>query len=104
MKVGAVIFKEESLCFGSLILPNIGALIVRIGSWVYYTIIIIRNHQNSIGNYQGPFFTFIPPFRPRVGKNTKRRRLSALALRQHCDDGWSLLELNTCNRVLRFRV
>ena len=68
MKVGAVIFKEESLCFGSLILPNIGALIVRIGSWVYYTIIIIRNHQNSIGNYQGPFFTFIPPFRPRVGK------------------------------------
>ena len=34
---------------------NLGALIIRIGFWgpLYY-ILIIRNHQNSIGNYFGP--------------------------------------------------
>ena len=31
---------------------NIGALIIRIGFWgAYHTIVIIRNPQNSIGNY-----------------------------------------------------
>ena len=35
---------------------NIGALRTRIGFWEkYYTIIIIRNTQNSIGNYLGPY-------------------------------------------------
>ena len=28
----------------------LGALIVRIGFWGYYTVIITRNPQNSIGN------------------------------------------------------
>ena len=36
-------------------LCNIEALIMRIGFWGHYTIIIIRNHENSIGNYFGPY-------------------------------------------------
>ena len=33
----------------------IGALIIRIGVFgAHYTIIVIRNPQNSIGNYLGP--------------------------------------------------
>ena len=35
-------------------MPNIGALIIR-GFWDHYTIIIIRNIQNSIGNHLGPY-------------------------------------------------
>ena len=34
---------------------TIGALIIRIGFWGPHTIIVIRNHQNSIGNYLGPY-------------------------------------------------
>ena len=30
---------------------NIGALIIRIGFWAHYTISIIRNPQNNVGNY-----------------------------------------------------
>ena len=30
---------------------DIGALIIKIGFWVHYTINIIRNPQHSIGNY-----------------------------------------------------
>ena len=41
--------------------------------------------------------TFIPPLEGPLSK-TRAGRLSALALRQHCDNGWSLLRLNTCNR------
>ena len=37
------------------IVDNIGALIIRIGFWGYYTIVIIRSHQKSIGNYLGPY-------------------------------------------------
>ena len=32
----------------------VGALIIRIGFWGHYTIITIRNQQNSIGIYLGP--------------------------------------------------
>ena len=31
--------------------PDVGAFIIRLGFWGHYTIIIIRNPQNSIGNY-----------------------------------------------------
>ena len=34
--------------------PNIGALVIRIGFWAQYTIVIIRHPQNGIGNYVGP--------------------------------------------------
>ena len=37
---------------------NIGPLIIRIGLWgplSHYTIIMIRNPQNSIGKYEGPY-------------------------------------------------
>ena len=31
---------------------NIGASIIRIGFWgIYYTVMIIRNPQNNVGNY-----------------------------------------------------
>ena len=34
---------------------NVGALIIGLGFWgIYHTLIIIRNPQNSIGNYLGP--------------------------------------------------
>ena len=36
---------------------NIGALIIRIGFGAHYTIIILRNPQNSIGNYLGGYIT-----------------------------------------------
>ena len=32
-----------------------GALIFRIGWGAHYTVILIRSHQNSIGNYLGPY-------------------------------------------------
>ena len=34
-------------------LNTIGALIVRIGFWAHYTIVIISNPQNRIANYSG---------------------------------------------------
>ena len=41
--------------------PNIKALIIRIGFWgPLYCIIIVRNPQNSIGNYLGPYITETP--------------------------------------------
>ena len=41
--------------------PNIKALISRIGFWgPLYCIIIVRNPQNSIGNYLGPYITETP--------------------------------------------
>ena len=39
-------------CFNT---HNIGALIIRIGFGAHYTIVIIRNAQNIIGNYLGPY-------------------------------------------------
>ena len=39
------------------ILANIGALIIRIGFGALYTILIIRNAQNRIGNYLGFYIT-----------------------------------------------
>ena len=35
-----------------------GALMIRIGFWAYYAILIIRNPHNGIGNYLGPYVTF----------------------------------------------
>ena len=37
-----------------LVVSNVEALISRIGFWGHYTAIIVRNPQNSIGNYFGP--------------------------------------------------
>ena len=37
---------------------NIGALMLRIGLWVYDTITRIRKTTNSIGNYVGPYITY----------------------------------------------
>ena len=34
---------------------NIVALMIRTGFWGHYTILTIRNPQNSIGNYLGPY-------------------------------------------------
>ena len=34
---------------------NVGALVVRIGFWVYYATDITRNPKSSIGNYLGPY-------------------------------------------------
>ena len=36
---------------------NIGASIIRIGFGAHYTIVMIRNPQNSIGTYSGPYIT-----------------------------------------------
>ena len=37
--------------------PTIGALIIRIGFGVYYTIVLLRNPQKSVGNSLGPYMT-----------------------------------------------
>ena len=34
---------------------NIGALIIRIGFGAHYIIVMVRNPQNSIGKYLGPY-------------------------------------------------
>ena len=31
---------------------------IKIGFWGHYTISIVRNHQNSIGSYLGPYSMF----------------------------------------------
>ena len=45
-------------------IQNIGALIIRIGFWAHFTILILRNHQNSIGNYSGPHINRVGRFGP----------------------------------------
>ena len=37
---------------------NIGALMIRIGFWGHYVILVIRSLQNSIGNYLGPIVQY----------------------------------------------
>ena len=41
-------------CFGGILGSNVRAFIVRIGFWDNIIIVIIRNPQNSIGNYLSP--------------------------------------------------
>ena len=53
--------------------PNIWALISRIGFWGHYTIKIIRNPQNSIGNIKTPS---LKPFGGNSRAVGQRRRIS----------------------------
>ena len=47
----------------ALLITNVGSLVIRIGfCWgfgVYYTITVIRNAQNSMGNYLGPYSSVV---------------------------------------------
>ena len=65
---------------------NVGSELIRIGFWeVFYTITIIRNPQNSIGNYLGPHIrSFFSGFR-RGPLEGLRARLRVLPKPSHTE-------------------
>ena len=58
---------------------NIGALMIRIGCWGYYTIVMMRNPQSSIGNSLGPYITV-----PNMSNGTTRWTVYA----EYCLASW----------------
>ena len=52
VQVSAVILlSRREAQLGLMKLTNVGALIIRIGFWVQYIIMILRNPHHSIGSY-----------------------------------------------------
>ena len=52
--------------------PNIGALIIRIGFWcILYHKYNKEPHQNSIGNYLGPYSKALPEEFPQRGSELR---------------------------------
>ena len=56
------LFRDSVLVIGS----NLGALIIRTESWARYTIIILRNPQNSMGSYYVPYITCLANVAPQA--------------------------------------
>ena len=59
---------------------NMGVSIIRVGFWAYYTIVIIRSPQNSIGKYLGPYI-IASRERSAILESTRDFKLSGVGFR-----------------------
>ena len=73
--------RTPDMCMRTLI--NIGAFILRVGFGAQYTIMIISNPQNSIGNYLRAYITLQSTTHSKCSPSTSKDFLSSLCRAPH---------------------